>query len=61
MAQKRKNGKTKARRKFSGLGASFLSHLGKEASTIPAYAMRELTGQPQGQKAKCALKKGWFE
>lgn len=34
---------------------------GKEYSTIPAYAMRELTGMPHHKKPKCKLKKGWFE
>lgn len=33
----------------------------KEVSSIPAYGMRELTGQPHRSKPTCSLKKGWFE
>lgn len=38
-----------------------LVQAGKELSSIPAYAGRELTGQPHRKKVKCGLKKGWFE
>lgn len=38
-----------------------LKQAAKELSTIPAYAVRDLTGQPHNQKPTCKLKKGWFE
>ena len=60
MVKKKQSNKAK-RRRFLDLSTGFLVHLGKEASTIPAYGIRELTGQPQGRKSKCTLKKGWFE
>ena len=40
---------------------SLLVQAGKEISSIPAHAVRELTGQPHNKKVKCTLKKGWFE
>ncbi|MEM8541963.1 MAG: hypothetical protein AAGF25_13500 [Pseudomonadota bacterium] len=61
MAKKKINGKAQTRRILTRFGRDFLVPLGKEASTIPSYAMRELTGQPHDQKRKCTLKKGWFE
>lgn len=33
----------------------------KEATSLPAYAARELTGQSHTKKPKVGLKKGWFE
>lgn len=61
MTQKRDARKSKGRRSKASLGRRFLVHLGREASSIAAYAMREATGQRHGSKPKCTMKKGWFE
>ena len=49
------------KKRSQALNNGLLIQVAKELSSIPAYAMRELTGQPQGHKPKCTLKKGWFE
>lgn len=61
MTQKRDARKSKGRRKKASLSKRFLVHLGREASSIPGYAMREVSGQRHGSKPKCTMKKGWFE
>jgi hypothetical protein len=61
MARKKKPARTGVKQRFKDMNDGLLVQFAKEASTIPAYAMRELTGQPHGEKAKCTLKKGWFE
>lgn len=53
--------KKQIRQRHKELNKGFLVQFAKEASTIPAYAMRELTGQRHGRKPKGTLKKGWFE
>ncbi|WP_108816098.1 hypothetical protein [Loktanella sp. Alg231-35] len=45
---------------FKNLGGH-LVQTGKELSSIPAYAARELTGQSHHKQVKAKLKKGWFE
>lgn len=45
---------------FKNVGGGF-KQAGKEYSTIPAYALRQITGQPTRKDIKCKLKKGWFE
>lgn len=60
MARK-KSFKTQYKKRLNDLSEGLLVQVAKEASTIPAYAMRELTGQPHDRKPTCTLKKGWFE
>ena len=44
---------------FKNVGGG-IAQAGREYTSVTAYAVRELTGQPQ-KKTKCNLKKGWFE
>ncbi len=53
--------KKQYRKRNKELSKGLFVQIAKEASTIPAYAMRELSGQPHDRKPKCTLKKGWFE
>lgn len=61
MARKKTNNTAEHQRRHKVLKTGFWAQLAKEASTIPAYAARELTGQPHDRKPKCKLKSGWFE
>lgn len=60
MSKRAKPAKRKETLGFKSKG-DFFATLGREASTIPAYAAREFTGQNPKAKVKCSLKKGWFE
>jgi len=57
----KKSLKTQIKQQHKDLNKGLLIQAVKEVSSIPAYAMRELTGQSHHQKPKCSLKKEWFE
>lgn len=61
MARKKQKTSSWDRQQIRKSVGGFLVQAGKELSSIPAYAARELTGQPHNKKVKCTLKKGWFE
>jgi hypothetical protein len=53
--------KAQIKKRRKDLNEGLLVQAAKEVSSIPAYAMRELTGQSHREKPRCKLKKGWFE
>ncbi len=61
MALKKQTFRAKMRQRRKELTKGLLIQAGKELSSISAYTVREVTGQPHGKKPKCTLKKGWFE
>ena len=61
MARKRKTSFWNIKQGVKNVGKG-IKLAGKEYSSIPAYAIRDLTGTPHDPKRrKCTLKKGWFE
>jgi len=61
MVRTKKTLKAQIKQQHKALNDGLLVQAAKELTTIPAYAMRELTGQPHDRKPKCTLRKGWFE
>jgi hypothetical protein len=61
MTKSNKSLKSQIRERHKALNDGLLAQAAKELTSIPAYAMRELTGQPHDRKPRCSLKKGWFE
>ena len=61
MTRTKKSLKAQIKQRHKALNDGLLVQAAKELTTIPAYAIRELTGQSHDRKPKCSLKKGWFE
>ena len=61
MPKKRKSKFWKREKEGAKRIGRFAIQAGKELSSIPAFAARELTGTPHHPKPRCTLKKGWFE
>ena len=61
MARKQTPLKRQLRKRYKDLTKGIMVQAAKEISTIPAYAMREITGTKPPSQVKCTLKKCWFE